>query len=65
MGSRVQTFVVRIYRRCGLEREVAGVVEIVNSGRRRSFGKFDELRAILSEPASGSRKRAPPCDGTG
>jgi len=51
-----QTYIVRIYRRNGAP-GFAGVVEIVQGRRSKSFRNFEELRAILDEPLRGSRPK--------
>jgi hypothetical protein len=59
MLAQAQTYVVRIYRRNGQpNREVAGVVEVVQSGRRLRFESFEQLRAILARPPSRGKDRS-------
>jgi hypothetical protein len=48
MPTSLQTFIVRVYRRRGLENEPTGVVEMVGSSRQRRFARFEELRAIVA-----------------
>jgi hypothetical protein len=64
-GDRVttaRTYIVRLYRRPrGGQQRLAGLVEIVPGGGRRSFSSFQELKAILCPPVSpaASREAAP------
>ena len=52
MLRQAHTYIVRIYRRDGeAGKELAGIVEIVRSGRRLRFDSFDELRTILAMPS--------------
>jgi hypothetical protein len=43
----METFIIRVYRR-GENREITGLVELVEINEQRPFAGFEELRKILS-----------------
>jgi hypothetical protein len=56
--TTARTYIVRLYRRPrGGQERLAGLVEIVPGGRRRSFSSFQELKAILCPPVSPAARR--------
>jgi len=58
MLVQAQTYVVRIYRRNGSPgNELAGVVEVVRTGRKLRFESFDQLRTILGVHSFRGKRR--------
>jgi len=56
--TTARTYILRLYRRPRSgEPQLAGLVEIVPGGRRRSFSSFDELKAILCPPVRQRSRR--------
>lgn len=51
--SSRENYLVRIYRRDKEDPErIAGMVELIEAGEKKTFSTFDDLRAILG-PGSG------------
>ena len=59
--TTARTYILRLYRRPrNGEPRLAGVVEFVPGGRRRSFNSFEELKAILCPPVRAPAIRGNP-----
>ena len=51
----LDNYIIRIYRRDQSDHRImVGVVEVINSGKRRGFTTFEELREILVSTTDGS-----------
>ena len=56
--ERIDTYIVRIYRRDDNDpRQVSGVVEIAGGDERRTFSNYDEFWEALAPEKKKKRKR--------